>query len=1226
MEDADRLTCLSDDGLDSGRKRPFVGTRPFSAADSVFFFGRDREAIRLANLVVASTLTVLYGDSGVGKSSLINAKLPEALTAIEPDWLLISFSEWQADCLQRIEQTIENAIGLPVTDSLAKSLLVFANKEQRPVLLVLDQFEEYFLYHPQGLSALDAELAKLVNRRVSRVSILLSLRNDGLSLLDRLRLRIPHIFGSMMSIEPLERTAAIECVVRPLERYNQLEGVTTIEVPQKDSDLVKALLSGAEEQRILSSLPGRGRSESETGDQGSTRIVAPFLQMALDALWEKDVVNLHHRRLELATLRLLAELPDGAESQAVGAIAQKYVDSILREFSNAEKAVCAAFFERMVLPSGQKVAVKLPDLSAALIDDRQKGLAVSLLARLSADETRRLIKMVAGPKDTEPHYQIVHDAMAIPVLGWVARWKADEQAARARKKGAAIAAALAVLAVVALFAWGYFREVTAQQVQNENDRVITSGLRPEETRIYSLRTALDALKSGLTKYGTVWASLQKVYELYRFEATNQGDGGQIHAADFAPDGKSVLAIDLGGKLYQWAIGPERKMLRELAIGPRDASGRPAEGRSLRISPLGDVAAVGFSDGSVVLVDLKSAGSNPAELKINGTKPHASRAPGGFSSVFGLVFSSDGSLLVTSSRAGNVAIWERHQSDLSPNDTLGWRLRNNIDLNGLKTADIWAVDLDPTKQAIAVGLDDGRVCLLWLDDPGDQKCSRDGHAKAVKSVRFKPNQPNQPNQPILVSAGNDAKVTIWNVDWPTRQLHSWPIPLFQDNSIWDLDFSRNGSLLATSSWDGSVRIYQTATWRLLNTVAADKVRLMRSERKAAGADEATFFALRTVRFNITSNQLLTASLDHTARVWSPVFDRTSALDLSYRLVPIGTNSVRPIRSVALASTGKRIAFIDREDIYLRSFGEEPRRLPSPDEHAQQALKFSRVLMSSDKEVVATAVQSRLAVWIESSDGTWQPHSIALPGDAIPDGRGIAIDDEHSVLGIELREGDRASILLCQLRRNEPESTCARAGNATIEHLPLGIDVKPYGCAYQAQAAIAISKSGRLIAAAAGGCPIEVFDRENKKAPRQYAVGEDFSLTSLDFSPDEKSLVATSANNQKPEVRIWNLADGSSRNINHHFSPNISAARYSPSGLWIISGSNDNNIVVSSAQTGEQLVALSYRNSLLALDIVSTPRGVLLATGSEGGEINVMRFFGNAKEISSYAEAVLQDVSQ
>lgn len=55
--------------------QPYVGPRPFERADSFRFFGRDREAIDLVSLIIADSILLVYAQSGVGKTSLLNAKV-----------------------------------------------------------------------------------------------------------------------------------------------------------------------------------------------------------------------------------------------------------------------------------------------------------------------------------------------------------------------------------------------------------------------------------------------------------------------------------------------------------------------------------------------------------------------------------------------------------------------------------------------------------------------------------------------------------------------------------------------------------------------------------------------------------------------------------------------------------------------------------------------------------------------------------------------------------------------------------------------------------------------------------------------------------------------------------------------------------------------------------------------------------------------------------------------
>lgn len=59
--------------------KPYPGLRSFEAADSDLFFGRGRESGRLLNLILANSFSVLHARSGVGKTSLMSAKVLPAL-------------------------------------------------------------------------------------------------------------------------------------------------------------------------------------------------------------------------------------------------------------------------------------------------------------------------------------------------------------------------------------------------------------------------------------------------------------------------------------------------------------------------------------------------------------------------------------------------------------------------------------------------------------------------------------------------------------------------------------------------------------------------------------------------------------------------------------------------------------------------------------------------------------------------------------------------------------------------------------------------------------------------------------------------------------------------------------------------------------------------------------------------------------------------------------------
>src|ERR1700756_5293450 len=58
---------------------PYVGLVPYTEEDSRFFFGREKDQQVIVSNLFASRLTILYGASGVGKSSILRAGVAREL-------------------------------------------------------------------------------------------------------------------------------------------------------------------------------------------------------------------------------------------------------------------------------------------------------------------------------------------------------------------------------------------------------------------------------------------------------------------------------------------------------------------------------------------------------------------------------------------------------------------------------------------------------------------------------------------------------------------------------------------------------------------------------------------------------------------------------------------------------------------------------------------------------------------------------------------------------------------------------------------------------------------------------------------------------------------------------------------------------------------------------------------------------------------------------------------
>ena len=98
---------------------PYVGLVPFSESDSAFFFGRDEWRDVVADNLKAYRLTVLYGESGAGKTSLLRAGVvyklqEEARRSREeeaaPGPCVVYFSSWLGDPLAELVGAVRAAV------------------------------------------------------------------------------------------------------------------------------------------------------------------------------------------------------------------------------------------------------------------------------------------------------------------------------------------------------------------------------------------------------------------------------------------------------------------------------------------------------------------------------------------------------------------------------------------------------------------------------------------------------------------------------------------------------------------------------------------------------------------------------------------------------------------------------------------------------------------------------------------------------------------------------------------------------------------------------------------------------------------------------------------------------------------------------------------------------------------------------------------------------------
>src|SRR5205823_9882977 len=154
---------------------------------------------------------------GVGKSSLLRAGVAQRLRALGAGAVVVH-DAWTDDAAAALASSIRDEVpDLGPTAGLVDTVAAAAQRAGE-VYLLLDQFEEYFLYREPDDELL-AALPELLRRPGLRVNLLLSLREDALAELDVFASRVRDLFDNMLRLDRLDRESARAAVVGPLERY-----------------------------------------------------------------------------------------------------------------------------------------------------------------------------------------------------------------------------------------------------------------------------------------------------------------------------------------------------------------------------------------------------------------------------------------------------------------------------------------------------------------------------------------------------------------------------------------------------------------------------------------------------------------------------------------------------------------------------------------------------------------------------------------------------------------------------------------------------------------------------------------------------------------------------------------------------------------------------------------------------------------------------------------------
>jgi WD40 repeat protein len=874
---------------------PFKGLAAFedTELDALLFCGREREReVVVANLL-ASRLTVLYGASGVGKSSLLRAAVAHSLRGAH-DAAVVVFASWAGDPRAGLGEAIDEAVGIESNGTLTERL-----RASGEVYAILDQFEEYFLYHEHDQFA--DELAEAIAEPGLRANFLLGLREDALAKLDAFKGRIPNLFANYLRLDHLDLDGARAAILGPVERWNELTG----ESVRVEPELVEAVLDQVAAGKVDVGRAGRGGVEAD-----EERIEAPYLQLVLERLWEAE----RDRGSDVVRLATLQEL-GGAE-----AIVRAHLERALGGLGPSQQNVAATIFGHLVTPSGSKIAHRPGDLAQyAAVREAEVRPVLEALGR------ERIVRAVDGAGGEE-RYEIFHDVLADGVLAWRARreLERDREAAHARQRRLtviAVAALLALAAMTAVAIWAFTershartsaREARARALEatalaelpSDPERALADALRA--ARSSSSGRAAEVLRQALLQ-----AHLERVLRKPGPVATAAGGrltarigaGGRVsivdrrtgrvlrvlpskgvHSARLSPDGKLLATADYRGtELWNPRTGRH--------IGVLDDGAKTKRMNDAEFSPDGLLLAAAGEDGALRIWDVAhrtrlfyfpghtnplfavawspdgrfvadASGDRTAFVwEVRGVQQgeRVAELVGHRGAVTSVAFSRDGRSLRTASADGTTRIWDtRFEQDfqllgsqrggaLTASFGGGGRLIVSVGADG--TARIWSVRDRRLLHTLRPGggvndarlSPNGRLVLtagplgaaLWYARTGGGQ-RRLPSAESLSVARF------SPDARTIVTGSSNGDVQLWRTRGGSLVRSER-----QAGAVTDADFAADGKTVVTAGTDGAT------VWE----IGARRRHLLRIPGGAT-----------SVAFAPDGSEIATAGADGAARLW------------------------------------------------------------------------------------------------------------------------------------------------------------------------------------------------------------------------------------------------------------------------------------------------------------------------------------------------------------------------
>jgi WD40 repeat protein len=601
---------------------PWPGLGSFDESAERFFNGRRAESAELRRLVVHAPLTVLFGASGLGKTSLVQAGLFPQLRKdhFVPIYVRLDVRDRSAPLVEQLRAALQFQIDARGIDAVSmhprESLWTFLHRRDLELwsaqnhlltpVFVLDQFEEVFTLGAENSAAIDrlrVDMADLIENRVpadlapviargdaasdaisldrQRYKVLLSFREDFLPAVEGWKRDIPSLLRNRLRLLPMSGEQAFEAV--------HLTASHLVDEP-----LARGIV------RFVAAAQEESATNEATHESLNDLVVEPaLLSLVCHGLNEKRQAQ-HKSTFDAALLRGTGQ-----------AVISDYYENAVRDLPGHVQR----FIENeLITERGFRKPCDVDDArSIHGVTDQELAVLVN----------RRLLRI-------EPHrgterVELTHDLLTRVVREHRNAQREADRTRRQRRRTAAFAALAAVLvALVVTFGWLYFAA--------RSDRLIAQAAR---------RTAEQAQHDAQT--AQTEAEAQRHIAEKALADEQQAAAALTVAKNAAEQAAADATISRKEAERQAALAAGRRLATEaLHRFDRTADGLAVSGAlaalSMRVAPTAD-------------------GRRALEQVLRLIPPAADVAPAHATPVRALAFSRDGRWAASADQAGTVFLWD-----------------------------------------------------------------------------------------------------------------------------------------------------------------------------------------------------------------------------------------------------------------------------------------------------------------------------------------------------------------------------------------------------------------------------------------------------------------------------------------------------------------------------------------------------------------------------------------